>query len=107
MALVPEASETAVVLSLVFSSQIQKNIPITLTDGDGNLLVCFCPEKAWQNFQFSSPELQKGMTVRVYLGGTAGELSDCVSEKAAEGGALVSEFVISSRIVEKTVVLSD
>ncbi|MGN1451199.1 MAG: carbohydrate-binding domain-containing protein [Eubacteriales bacterium] len=107
MALVPEASETAVVLSIVFSSQIQENIPITLTDGDGKLLVCFCPEKAWQNFQFSSPELQKGMTVRVYLGGTAGELSDCVSPRAAEGGVLVSEFVISSQIAEKTVALSD
>ncbi len=69
MALVPEKTDSAIVLSAVFSQQIPAGIAVTVKDSQGEVLVHFVPEKAWQNFQFSVPELELGKNVSLYLDG--------------------------------------
>ncbi|MBR4941290.1 MAG: carbohydrate-binding domain-containing protein [Clostridia bacterium] len=100
MALIPEATDSAIVLSVTFDKQIPALVPIAVTDSQGNLLVCFTPEKAWQNFQFSSPDLTRGETVTIHMGKELSSGEICVSDTLPDGAEAVSEIQIRSQIVK-------
>ncbi|MBE6937788.1 MAG: carbohydrate-binding domain-containing protein [Ruminococcaceae bacterium] len=101
MALVPEKTDTAAVLSLTFDRQIPPNVPISVLDENGRLLVCFVPEKAWQNFQFSSPSLTVGQTLTVHLGGSLSQKPEnCISPVLPKGNREVYQVKLTSAVTK-------
>lgn len=70
MAQAPGTSSTQQAALIYFNASQAAGTLVRLQDASGRELVTFAPSKAFQSLAFSSPELAKGASVDVLLGGT-------------------------------------
>jgi len=77
MAQAPGSSSSQYSVLVVFSSPISAGTLIHFHDGNGEDLLDFVPSRAYQALAFSSPNLTKNHTYKLFLGGEAtGTLTD-------------------------------
>lgn len=103
MAMAPSSSGTTQNAVLVnFSTSQAAGTLVHLQDSSGTELLTFKPTKKFQSIAFSSTQLTKGQTYKVYLSGShSGNLVDHIYEGGAyTPGNLYTTFTISSTITK-------
>jgi len=83
-------TETSTQYSLLnnFTSSCAAGSEITLTDADGNVIIAYTPEKAYQSVVISTPKLVSGATYTLTSGDQTAEitLSSIVTSNGESGG---------------------
>lgn len=70
MAEIPSDNSTQNCVSVTFESTLSADTMVTLTDSSDNEILCFVPEKQFDNIVISSPEIISGETYKICTGGT-------------------------------------
>ena len=85
-------------LTVVFDTVQKAGTLLSLTDGDGGVLIAFAPEADYQAVVFSSPELTEGKTVAAVTGGSiSGESQNgCYPAGTLTGGTELFELMLES-----------
>ncbi len=98
MAQSPGTSSTQNSVLLTFRSYIQAGTLFCIRDSNGNEILRFTPVKMFQSVAFSSPELKRGSTYEVYVGGsTTGRATDGIYQGGTyTPGTLYGSFTVSS-----------
>jgi hypothetical protein len=98
MAQAPDASSTQNALLLNFTTAQRAGTLIHIQSSDGKGILTFLPTKQYQSIAFCSPELVKGATYDVYLGGTStGTLKDGVYQGGTyQPGTKNTTFTVTS-----------
>lgn len=99
MSQAPSSSSTQYSVSAKYSTQ-QAGQMIHLQKNDGSSIFSFIPEKSYQSIVFSSPELVKGETYSIYLGGssTGTSIGGLYMDGTYTAGTKKSSFTISNSI---------
>lgn len=97
MAQAPGTSSTQYVVAAVFSSAKQAGTLVNIQSSDGKEMLTFKPEKTFQSLVFSSPDLTKGTSFNINLGGSStGTLTDGIYTNGTyTAGSNYSSFTIS------------
>lgn len=100
MAQAPGATSTQAALLLNLNAMQAAGTLVHLQASDGTGILTFAPSKSYQSITFSSPELTRGASYEVYLGGAAdGAAVDGVYTGGTySGGTLYTSFTASDMI---------
>ena len=71
MAEAPDPTSTQFSILLNFNTTIQSETLFHIQTSDGSVILTFKPEKQYQSIVFSSPELENGIGLDVYSGGSS------------------------------------
>ena len=96
MAQAPDTSSTQYVVMHTFDSQQTAGTLVHLGTKDGENVLTFAPNKAYQSIVFSSPELENGATYLVFSGGSStGTATDGLyAEGSYQAGAQVASLTL-------------
>lgn len=105
MAQAPATSSSQYSILLNFSTRIAKGNIIHIEDSDGNEILTCTSIKSFNSFVFSSPDLKKGSTYKIYIGGssTGTVINGLYTGGSYTAGKLYSSFTITSVITTKTI----
>jgi hypothetical protein len=99
MGMAQAPSETSSQHSIVmnFSNTQEAHSLVHLQDSEGNTIITFAPEKAYQNIIISSPELIKDESYVLYSGGTVtgNESNGLYTDGDYQNGTKIVDFTIS------------
>ncbi len=98
MAQAPSSSSTQYSVMHNFASTQAAGTMIHIENEDGEGALTFVPTKECQSIVFSSPELENGVTYKIYVGGnsTGTAINGLYSEGAYTPGTEITSFTISS-----------
>jgi hypothetical protein len=98
MAQAPSTSSTQYSVMHNFASVQAASTMIHIENEDGEEILTFVPTKEYQSVVFSSPELENGMTYKVFTGGnsTGIAINGLYSEGTYTPGTEITSFTISS-----------
>lgn len=98
MAQAPDASSGQYVLLLTSNQTKSAGTMVHIETSDGESILSFVPSKQFGSVAFSSPDLHKGTTYRVYLGGSqSGAATDGLYASGSyTAGSQTTEFTISN-----------
>ncbi|MBN1950575.1 MAG: carbohydrate-binding domain-containing protein [Bacteroidales bacterium] len=100
MAQAPGTTSTQYSVLVRFSSTQSANTLVHLEDEDGNMIFSYAPVRQFGALAFSCPELAKGDTYAIYLGGTcSGTATDgYYVDGTCSGSELYDDFTISGMV---------
>jgi hypothetical protein len=99
MAQAPSASSSQYAVLINFDSLLAQGTMVHIESSSGEAVLTFLPTKTYQSLALSSPQLKKGETYSVYVGGACtGTITDGVYSGAYSGGTLNTTFTISSMV---------
>lgn len=103
MAEAPGTNSSQYSLLINFRSGLSAGNIVNIVDEDGERVLTFKTIKAFQSIAFSSPDLKKGSSYNVYLGGSSsGTVVDgLITDGTYSGGTLYTSFTISSIVTTK------
>lgn len=97
MAQAPGGTSTQCSLLMNFTSAQATGTLIHIETNDGASLLTFKPSRQFQSLAYSSPDLVKGNSYKLYLGGSAsGPVTDGFYDGEYSPGTLVNSFTVSS-----------
>jgi hypothetical protein len=96
----PSTSSTQYSVLIQFSSGLSANSIVHLQDNEGNDVLTFAPEKAYQSIIVSSSGLKLGSSYTIYTGGasTGTEINGLYSGGSYSGGTRYDTFTISGMV---------
>ncbi|WP_346860909.1 carbohydrate-binding domain-containing protein [uncultured Draconibacterium sp.] len=102
MAEAPGTSSSQYSVLVIFKSQQSAGTIIHIEDNEGTEILTYKPPKAYQSIAFSSDNLEKGATYKVYTGGSSsGSATDGLYTSGTySGGNLYTSFTISSVVTK-------
>lgn len=105
MAQAPAESSKQYSIAYTYSESQTAGTLVHLEDSNGNNVVTFAPEKAYQWLLISTPELKKGSTYQLYSGGTStGTVTDGLyADGSYKGGTQVMKYTLSKIVTWLTV----
>lgn len=96
----PGSVSTQYSLKLILTSAKTAGTLFHIEDTDGNSVVTFKPLRSYYSIVYSSPQLQKGSTYRVFTGGTStgSDYGGFLTGGTYSGGTLYTTFTVSSTV---------
>ncbi|MCC6803627.1 MAG: carbohydrate-binding domain-containing protein, partial [Anaerolineae bacterium] len=102
MAAVAETDSTQASVLIVFDSEYPAGTVVSIQSSDGDQLLTFAPEKAFQSLVFSSPELAQGESYVVYVGGSSDgtAVNGLYADGTYNGGAEQAAFTVNGMLTQ-------
>ena len=96
----PASTSSQCSIAVLMNGQTEAGKLVYITDNSGKVLMAMTPEKSYSCVIFSSSELKKGETYKVYTGGnvTGDSIHGYYAEPSVSGGTLYSTFTISDSV---------
>lgn len=101
----PGATSTQYSFLIDFNDRIASETIIHFEDENGNDLLTYQSIKSFNSIAFSSPNMDEGSTILVYIGGSStGTVNNGLyTDGTYSGGMLYSSFTISSMVTKKNI----